>query len=153
MPVLVYGTVRNPVLTQWIRDYCHAGRPVDFDHLDCIQIGGEIYSATLTHVRIVNGPRRRQSLKVAFVGHALRKSYTESMYMVLVPAPSDFRAATGLEYFVGDRDNYDAKEKCIHNNGYSHMDFGDCPDKKFHETHAGCIGVPEYLSHYAQPQR
>jgi hypothetical protein len=149
LPVLVHGTVGSPVWTHWIRDYCDAGRPVEFDTFDCSQLGGEIHSATLTNVRIVNGPRLRRSLKVAFVGHALGQSYSESMFLVLVQAPPDFRAATGLEYFVGDRDNYDAKEKCIDNNGYSHMDFRDCPDQQFHETHAGCISVTEYLSHYA----
>lgn len=153
VPVLVHGKIKNLGYTDWTRDYCQAGRPVTYANLlasrDCLSHGGEINSATLTDIRVVNGTSLRVSLKVAFVGHALKRSYSESMYMVLVPSPADFRDATGIVYFVGDRDNYETENKCINNNGHSHLDFRDCPDKEFHVAHGGCISVPEYMSHYA----
>lgn len=152
MPVLVRGTVVEPVYTEWSRDYCQAGRPVRTDDMtiegNCWSLGGEINSVTLKSARIVNGPSL-PALKVAFVGHAITNTYKQRHYLVLQRSPADFRAATGLEYFSGDRDNYDARRKCIRDQGYSHLDLDDCPDPSFHGPSDDCIPLADYYAHYS----
>ena len=149
-PVVVHATVNSPVWTGWVRDYCNDGRPVEFEKLSgpCMNLGSEINSATITNVRIVNGTRIGD-IKIVFVGHALPKSYKRQHYLVLLPSPADFRAATGLAYFAGDRDNFDAGKQCLSDQGYSHISFNDCKYKSFHEhPKSGCIPIQEYLAHY-----
>ena len=91
------------------------------------------------------------TVRVAFVGHALPRSYHQQHYLVVQPAPPDFRAATGLQYFAGDRDNYDPARHCVSDQGASHIDFRDRPDKSFHERRAvNCVPLAEYFAHYSQ---
>jgi hypothetical protein len=147
-PVLVEGIVSGPTWTGWILDHCDSGRPKEFEKFNCVQIGGEINSATLTNARIVNGPKIGK-LKIAFVAHALSKSYRQRHYLVLQPSPADFRTATGIEFFSGDRDNYDVEKQCLSDQGWSHIGFYSCRDEAFHRhPRADCVPLKEYLEHY-----
>lgn len=152
--VLVHGTIAYPTFTGWARDYCGDGVPVPFDQLrgnsDCLTLGGEIYKANLQRASIVGGDRLKQNIKVAYVGHALPKRYEATHYMILQPAPADFRVATGISYIVGDRDGYDPIKKCIVDSGYSHIRSEDCPDEAYHLRHRNdCVPIAEYVAHYS----
>jgi hypothetical protein len=147
-PVLVEGIVSGPTWTGWILDHCDYGRPVDFEKLNCLQIGGEINSAMLTDARIVNGPRIGR-LEIAFVAHNLEKSYRKRHYLVLQASPADFRSATGIEFFSGDRDNYDRNRRCVSDQGWSHIGHDNCRDTSFHlHPQNDCVPLKEYLEHY-----
>ena len=145
---MIEGTISRPTWTGWILDHCDSGRPKDFEQSNCVQVGGEIYSAELTNARIVNG-QKIGKLQIAFVAHALRKSYKQQHYLMLQPSPSDFRAATGIEYFSGDRDNYDPTRRCVSDQGWSHIEHDYCRDPSFHQhPQADCIPLRQYLEHY-----
>jgi hypothetical protein len=153
-PALLRGTVSHPHYTGWARDWCWSGRPARSDDLhvteDCLSHGGEIYSATLDHWGTIDGSRSGRAIRVGFVGHALPKRYRQQHYLILQRLPADLREQMGLDYIVAEYDNYDARQSCVVERGYAHVDFRDCPDEAFHQQHEGkCVPLAEFLAHYA----
>jgi hypothetical protein len=93
------GVVSKPTYTGWMVDYCGDDVPVP-SLPQCAQIGGEIYRATLSEVRTLEGNRISQRFIIGFTGHALPKHYRDTKRLCVEKAPDDFRAATGIEYLV-----------------------------------------------------
>jgi len=154
-PLLVVGTVTDPVFTGWSFDHCKDSRPVlskdRYADDECFYFGGDIFAATLVAPRIPGGPRIARSMKIGFTGHAWAREYSARHYLLLQPASDEFRAATGIEYVAPTFDDYDSANRCLKENGLGHADRRLCPEPQFHRHKSGqCVPIGEYLEHYAQ---
>ena len=100
-PIELVGIVSEPTFTGWFVDFCH-GRQLTESLPDCVQVGGEIYRATLLNAQTPQGSNVAHKLVIGFPAHALPKSYRHKKRIYLVTAPEDFRNATGIVYFARD---------------------------------------------------
>jgi hypothetical protein len=110
-PITLIGIVTNPVLTGWYRDFCEAGQ-LTGSLPDCVQVGGEIYRATLLDARTPEGQRISQKLIIGFPAHALPQNYRSKKRIHLETSSDDFRIATGIEYFADEWD--DGADRGLH---------------------------------------
>lgn len=154
--VLVEGTavIGKPAFTGWVRDWCVDAKPVllsdQAGDKDCIPFGGEIYRADLVHGSIVGGGRLSARVRVAFPGHGYLPGYELTNHFVLLPSPINFRAATGINFIIGDFGDYDQNNACILDRGYSHISDSGCKDRSYHaDYYQKCVPLSKYLEHYS----
>ncbi len=88
--------------TGWILNHCDNAKPIRFNELNCMQHGGEIYSADISSPKDRQGRPIAEMRQILIVQHALLIDRTNKNRWCfdLVPTPESLHKATGVKFIA-----------------------------------------------------
>ncbi|WP_099017885.1 hypothetical protein [Marinicella litoralis] len=157
-PVLVVGIPITMDDTNWYRDYCSYGQPMNDKKVpygescnNSILVHAYMHSVKIKYPKNENGTLFETPLIVALTG-GKRVDFTfdnqNQWQFILQPSPKDFAEDTGIKYMATSI-SYNEDNGCVTDFSYMHTDYRKCPDRSFHKRNKGnCLSIETLKEHY-----